>query len=397
MKPQLTAITAGVLTALAAPAMAADWEMNPRIEAGYLIDDNYRLALEGSEIEVSGPLLDAQVEWRARTQTSEFTLTPRVRATYFPDESDLDAIDYFANLDWVHRGQRVTSRVTGLFSKLDIVNSEQPDADAGGDLGEPDLGDSGLAFNDNSRTMMALRPSFDFDISERRNLQVGAGYTDVSFEEQIDGAQVDYNTTDVFAGLVTRVNERSNLTVRLRGAQYDIETREDPSNGYGAEFQWDRTTAADTRSYLRVGGQSVELLNGDRETAWLAGAGVNMIKGRNEIFLDLARNVGPSATGTLVSRDQLRLRWTRAFTPRVSLVAGLRATHDADLEDDLSSTFTERKYATGDLGFEWRWQEEFTLRAAYDYTWQEFEGFDRDAKSSGAMVSVTYEPLQRRR
>lgn len=396
MKPQLTAITAGVLTALAAPAMAADWEMNPRIEAGYLIDDNYRLALEGSEVEVSGPLLDAQMEWRALTQTSEFTLTPRVRATYFPDESELDAVDYFAELDWVHRGQRVTSRFTGLYSKLDIVNSEQPDSDAGGDLGEPDIGDSGIAFVDNSRTTVGVRPSFDFDVSERRNLQLSAGYTDVSFEEQVDGAQVDYNTTDVAAGLVTRVNERSNLTVRLRGAQYDIETREDATNGYGAELQWDRTTAADTRSYFRLGGQSVELLNGDRETAWLAGAGVNMIKGRNEIFLDLARNVGPSATGTLVTRDQLRLRWTRAFTPRVNLVAGLRATHDADVEDELS-TFTERKYATGDLGFEWRWQEEFTLSAAYDYTWQEFEGFDRDAKSSGAMVSVTYEPLQRRR
>jgi hypothetical protein len=111
MKPQLKAITAGVLVALAAPAMAADWEMNPRIEAGYLIDDNYRLALEGSEVDVSGGLLDAQLEWRALTQTSEFTLTPRIRATYFPDESDLDAVDYFANLDWVRRGQRVNSRL----------------------------------------------------------------------------------------------------------------------------------------------------------------------------------------------------------------------------------------------------------------------------------------------
>jgi hypothetical protein len=63
----------------------------------------------------------------------------------------------------------------------------------------------------------------------------------------------------------------------------------------------------------------------------------------------------------------------------------------------VTSTFTARSYATGDLGLQWRWQEEFTLRVAYDYTWQEFDDALVDATSSGAMVSITYEPLQRRR
>ena len=40
-------------------ALGADWELNPRVEAGYLFDDNYRLTAPGSEIEVQGPLLDA--------------------------------------------------------------------------------------------------------------------------------------------------------------------------------------------------------------------------------------------------------------------------------------------------------------------------------------------------
>jgi hypothetical protein len=219
----------------------------------------------------------------------------------------------------------------------------------------------------------------------------------VSFDEQISDAQVDYNVADLAAGLATRLNERSNFTVRLRGARYDIESRPEATNGYGAEIQWDRSTAAETRSYLRLGAQNVELVDGDSQVAWLAGAGMNFIMGRNELFLDLSRNVGPSSAGTVVSRDQLRLRWIRAFTPRLNLVAGLRGTHDEDLDDSDLSTFNERTYATGDLGLEWRWQEEFSLRVAYDYTWQEFEDAFADAKSSGALVSVTYQPLQRRR
>lgn len=395
------AMIAGALGAAAilasSNAESADWEFNPRIEAGYLYDDNYRLSTPGSEVDVSGPLLDAAVELRGLSQTGEFSLTPRVRATYFPDASNLDAVDYFTDLNAEHRGQRVTSRLRGEFSQLDIVSSEQPDVDTGGDLGEPDLGDSGRVLVDNRRFYGSLRPSFAFDVSQRRELRFDAGYTHVSFDEQVSDAQVDYNVADVAAGLATRLNERSNFIVRLRGARYDIDSRPEATNGYGAEVQWDRTTAAETRSYLRLGAQNVELVDGDSQVAWLAGAGVNFIMGRNELFLDLSRSVGPSSAGAVVSRDQLRLRWTRAFTPRLNLVAGLRGTHDDDIDDSVLSTFNERTYATGDVGLEWHWQEEFSLRVAYDYTWQEFEDAFADAKSSGALVSVTYQPLQRRR
>jgi hypothetical protein len=387
----------GAIAILAAmPADAADWELNPRIEAGYLYDDNYRLTIPGTEIDVTGPLLDAEMEWRALTPTSEFSFTPRVRATYFPDASELDTVDYFADLDWRRRGQRLNTRVRGEFSHQDIVSSEQPDVDDGGDLGEPDLGDSGRAFTDNRRMRYALRPSMSFDVSERRELQFEAGYADVSFDEQISNAQVDYTTVDAAAGLLTRLSETSTLTTRLRGARYDITGREE-TTAYGAELQWDRRSVTETRSYWRVGAQNVELEDGSSELTWLAGAGVILVAGRNELFLDLSRNVGPSSAGVLVARDQLRLRWTRAFTPRLSLLAGLRGTHDEDLDDTDLARFTERSYAIGDIGLQWRWQEEFSLRLTYDYTWQEFEDAVEDATSSGAMVSVTYQPSQRRR
>jgi hypothetical protein len=388
------AVSLALVSAIGLPAAAAPWEFNPTVEAGYLYDDNYRLAMPGGEIDVQGPLVDAALELRTLTQKGEFSFTPRVRATYFSDAPELDSVDYFGTLNWLHRGQRVASQLRGEFAQEDVVTSEQPDAGVGGDLGEPDLGDGGRVLVDNRRTRAILRPSFNFELSERRQIELGAGYTDVSFEDEISAAQVDYNVIDAYAGLVTRLNERSSLTTRLRGARYDIDTREE-SNAYGAEVQWDTRTIADTRRYIRIGAQNVEVSNGESETAWLAGAGVNWIMGRNELFADLSRNVGPSSAGVIVARDQLRLRWTRAMTPRLSLLAGLRGTHDDDI--DPASTFQPRKYATGDVGLQWRWQEEFSLRVAYDYTWQEFRDDLDDATSSGAMLSILYQPQQRRR
>jgi hypothetical protein len=388
-------LTLAVAAALACTqAGAAAWEWNPTVEAGLLYDDNYRLATPGNEIDVQGPVVDAALEMRTLTEKGEFSFTPRVRATYFPDETDLDSVDYFANVDWLHRGQRVEGRVQGEFAQQDIVNSEQPDAGQGGDLGEPDFGDGGRVLVENRRMRATLRPSMSIELSPRRDLLFDAGYTDVNYEKQIDGTQMDYTTADVSAGLRAQINERSSLTTRLRGARYDMNVS-DASNSYGAELQWDTRSAEDTRTYLRAGAQNVDVSNGESEVAWVAGAGISKAIGRNELFADLGRNVGPSSAGVVVTRDQLRLRWTRAMTPRLSFLAGLRGTHDEDV--DPVTTFQPRSYATGDIGLQWRWQEEFSLRAGIDYTWQEFKDASEDATSSGASLSFIYQPLQRRR
>jgi len=394
---QRTLLGAAVALAVSSAATAADWEFNPTIEAGYLFDNNYRLTPPGTELEVEGPLLDAQLELRARNPDGEFSFTPRVRATYFPSDTDVDTVDYFANLYWLKQGQRLKTEVRGEFAQQDVVNSEQPDATVPGgvDIGDPDVGDSGRVFVKNRRMRASVLPAFEYELSEKRALEFGANLTDVTYDRILPGAQVDYRNADIYAGLVTRLSPKNSLTVRARGAHYDIETQGD-STSYGAELQWDTRSVADTRTFVRLGAQNVKFEDGTSETAWLAGAGVNLAHGRNQLFADLTRSVGPSSAGLVITRDQLRLRWTRDLTPRLSFLAGLRGTHDEDVSQETS--YQPRSYATGDIGLLWRWQEEWSLHVAYDYTWQQFEDSLLDASdSSGAMISVLYQPVQRRR
>ncbi len=395
MNGSRTAVVSASLLLLGGAACGAPWEFNPTIEAGALYDDNYHLREDGAELDVSGALLDAQVELRSLMPASEFSLTPRVRATYFPDDTELDSQDYFAIADWQRRGQRVQSRVRLDLSEQDVVNSEQPDADVDTGLGEPVLGDSGLVVVRNRRLRGALRPEVTFELSPRKQLQLNGGYTDVSFDRQVPGAQVDFRTADLSAGLLSRISERSSLTTRLRGAYYDIETL-GSSTAYGAEVQWDTRNVSETRWFVRAGAQNTELPDGETEITWLAGAGLSFLLGRNEIFADIARSVGPSSAGVLITRDQLRVRLTHTFSPRLSLLAGLRGSHDDAVDSAIA--FSERSYATGDVGMQWRIQEELALRFAYDYTWQEFSGVvsDVDAASSGATLTVLYQPQRRR-
>jgi len=128
----------------------------------------------------------------------------------------------------------------------------------------------------------------------------------------------------------------------------------------------------------------------------VAAAGVEMPIGRNQLFADLVRSVGPSSAGIVVARDQVRVRWTRDITPRLALLLGLRGSHDEDIRE--LSAYRPRSYATGDVGMRWHWQEEFSLRASYEYTWQKFDDALTDpATSSGISITVLYQPLQRRR
>jgi len=59
-----------VAVALSLPAGAAPWEWHPSVEAGYLFDDNYRLSTPNNEIDVQGPLLDAELELRELTPST---------------------------------------------------------------------------------------------------------------------------------------------------------------------------------------------------------------------------------------------------------------------------------------------------------------------------------------
>ena len=391
--PVLAGATFAAAT-LCQSVFAAAWEFNPTVEAGYMYDDNYRLTIPGTELEVQGPLADVALEIRALTQANDFSITPRVRSTYFPNQKDLDATDYFTQLDWRYTGQRANTRVRGDFSQQDIINSEQPGADVDGDLGEPDFGDAGRVLVANRRTRLQLQPSVTFELSPRRELQFEVAASDVSFDREIQGAQVDYNTYGAAAGLVFRNTERSSWTLRARGGRYETSLDESTTT-IGLQMQWDTRSATDTRTYFRVGAEQLEFIDGGNDISWVAGAGVSFQRGRNEMFIDLSRSIGPSNAGLVISRDQLRLRWTRDMTPRLALFMGVRGTYDDSVDPD--AIYQARTYATGDLGLQWRWQEEFTLRVGIDYTWQEFEDGIDDATSSGAMASVIWQPIQKRR
>jgi hypothetical protein len=369
-------------------ASAANWEVAPRVSAGYRYSDNYHLGPPGTEVEVSGAEAEAGVTFRTLDPRTQIEITPSVQGTYFGSDSDDNLANYYLDASFIDNSPRRRMGVTGELSREDVTRSELPEGgDGGGDLGSPPEGDSGRFVEHNDRTLARIAPFFSYDVSQRQVVDLAAHYVRADFENQLEGAQVDWSDAGVEAGWGYQVSERS--TFSLRGVASRYETVFD-TDAYGAYVQWDTKFSETSRVYARVGAQQTEPENGKSDTNLLAGIGGSWNTLRNHLFLDLTRTVQPVAAGTVVERYQLRMQINHEVSPRVSLLLAARGSHDEDIAE--GGTFPTRKYAAAEGGFEWRVLRNFAVTATYGYRWQEYADELSDRSANTFLIGLVYEP-----
>lgn len=387
LRCMLHALWLGGASLAIVPVQAANWELQPRVATGYRYSDNYRLGLPGTEIEVSGGELDAAVTLGTVDPRTRFEITPRIRATYFPDEREEDSTDYFVDALLFDETPRRRTGVGASFSRQDVVRSELPGPEIDLGLGQPEIGDSGNTLRRNRRDLFRVAPYWEYDLSQRHVLELMAQYTDASFDNHFEGQQVDWSELVGSAGFGFRVSPRSLLLVRAVASRYET-TR--TADGYGGELEWRTVVSELSRFYMRLGGQRTEPEQGESHTSVVAGIGGDWTGQRNRLFLDLLRSIDPVAAGEIVERYQLKLRLEHDVSQRVAWLVGARALRDDPIDD--ASTYPRREYLTAETGFELRLHRAWAMRATYNYVWQEYSDEPDDASSNGVFVSLVYEP-----
>jgi hypothetical protein len=375
--------------AAASNTSAANWEIAPRVEAGYRYSDNYHLGPPGTEVDVSGGETDAQVVFRTLDPKTQIEITPRVLATYFPDAQDDDSVDGYLDARFEDVTPRRRMGILGSFAHESVTRSELPEGSdvGGGDLGNPVQGDSGRFVEHNTRNFVRVSPFVRYDVTQRQRVNFDAWYLNADFEKQIENAQQDWSESGVGAGWGYQFSERSSLTLRAEASRY--ETTFD-TDAYGGYLQWDTNFTENSRVYVRAGAQQTEPENGEPDTNVIGGIGGSWNSPRNTLFIDLTRTVEPISAGTVVERYQLRMQIDHEVSPRVSLMLGARASRDEDI--DTAGTFPTRKYAAAEGGFEWRVLRNFAVTATYSYRWQEYADELSDRSANGFLVGFVYEP-----
>src|SRR4029079_18331422 len=127
--------------------------------------------------------------------------------------------------------------IRGDVSSEDVVRSELPAPESGGDLGSPENGDSGRTLARSKRDMVRLAPYWFYRLSERNRLEFDGRYVDAKFDNQEGQNLQDFSATGVSAGWRRAFSERSSFVIRAVASEFETSFKTD---SYGVDLQWDR-------------------------------------------------------------------------------------------------------------------------------------------------------------
>lgn len=387
-----------LLTFGAGPAVAADWSVNPKVTGSYEYNDNTRMTeIPADEIAVSGGAIDAALELRADRPQGFFSLYPRLRSTFYPNDKTEEMDSQWVNMDLRRKGERSQLDLRADYSRVETLGGYLPGGigDPGGPIGEPDPGEGtgGRTEGPNREDRFLIAPKISYSFSERHGMQVSGGYVDASFDQRVDQDREDYNYLYGLLGYVYRLSPSKSLSFGVEGGRFDDE------NGLttgtrGVSVEWRNEASETSEFYARVGANQSEddasSLDPEWSTGFSGGIGVRRSFEVSKVLVDLSSGLDPNSSGRMVQRDQLRLQYDHRLTPKLDFVTGARLFHDGGTDTD--DNFEEREYANAMIGLAWRFSRQWTLGGAYTYTWREYEDDVSSADANRLSIGITYEP-----
>jgi hypothetical protein len=392
------AVVAASLIALASIgadcAYADEWRWDPRVDLSGNYNSNY--GLESGNIEdtsVAGSILDAQMHVSLLDPTTKFDITPRVRAVYYPGESEFDANDLYLNSQFQQLWQRANFSLNEYFWSQDILQSYLPSTNIGVPLGQSSPGADLATVDERVRQdLLVLAPTATFDLSPREQLQIQAQYFGVDYSKEIYNEVQNFKSFTGSVGLGFGITAQSDVTIRAIASDLD------PAAGsgahtYGAEGGWDTHLSQVMQAYAKLGFEhtSFDLAEYGKSSATSVsgGAGISRKFVAYDLFVDFSRSVTPDSAGAVVARSDLRVRLEHKFSDRTSGYVGFRGIDQQALGNSVG--FTAQRYGQAALGVEWRLLRQFSIISEYAYSNLK----DANAQSAGSnavTITLRYEP-----
>ncbi|TAK51511.1 MAG: hypothetical protein EPO25_16270 [Gammaproteobacteria bacterium] len=402
----LRAVVAAALGVLVAgPVLAAQTYVVPRVELRAEHNDNFGLAVaDNPDSSVFGIILDAEALIGIATPRSQTTLRPRVRLQEYPDLDDLELMDNFTpveaylDLRSTYRWQRANLEWYGRFQRQDSYNVENP----GGafDPLDPGGGDTangaGLRVGE-TRTQFQLRPTFQFQATERTQLGLSVDYGSVNHDSGGEQQRLDYDHWTIDGFVTWKLSPLSELTAGAYLGKYETEGSISETETVGGQLgfthRWSEATgieavvfheSSDVTDFVPVRVDATNSGWGATVTGWH----------QREVSVfrfSAGRRFVPSDDARRAEIDQFRLQYDRNLSQRLAFKGALRyETRNSPLPTARSD---DRDYARADLSLEWRMTEKWYLGGGYSYIWNDREQAAGSASNNKLFIAVGYRGL----
>ncbi len=384
-----------LLLCAACAVRAADQSFDPRLEAGGLHDSNLRLVSPPLEDGVTGGYIDALATWSALTPLTEFTLTPRVRATRYSGSGESGTSNGYLSGKLVHRLVRGRLGLAFDLSKQEVLSAELLNANGGNDLGSPGTGSAGLAFRNNKALFTRVQPTARFTLGARTQLLIDTQLARVDYDQNVALVQNNYTDVSGSFGLSVQATQRLRWVANLTADRFTPTAGNQDASNLGANVELWHEQSQLLRAFVRMGAVRTQFpgsnLPGDTNAN--AGLGVQRDFATGQLFLQATRRVDASSLGQAVLRDELNLNLTKSLSEHVLLALSAVGVRTGPVGSN--SAIGKQHYNVTSVGGEWRVRRTVSLVARYQYAAGHFNNNAQSPDSNAVYSGVVFEPHRR--
>lgn len=373
----------GLWFACTQPAWAAEWSVEPLFDARGLFNTNRRLTT-GPHDNVFGVIAEPGAAFRVRTEQNELTFTPRGRISRYTEEGNLDSDDAFFDLRALHRRERWQWGLDGNVSLDSTLVTE--------------LEDTGLVQVNRRVTTLQATPNVTWQVTDKDNLRLRYGYTDVSFEDSTTANLNPYTYQLADATYTRSLSDTDSVFVTAFYTRFDVPDIDSLADSYAAQGGLTHAFGATLRGSASAGviyTDSDFVVSGversSQDTGLLADVSLEKDFEQTSMRGRFARAVFPSSRGAQSTREDLTFNVNRKFLERLDgSLNFLYRVSQSQNQDFVGVTDLDRTYMTAGAQMHYRLTPFWSLAGGYTYSRQEFDSSGDSAFSHAVFLTIHY-------
>ncbi len=388
---------------LALAATTSAWAQQvyfvPTVEATVEGNTNRELVVDPAlEDESINYRLNALALWGRRSQRGELELRPRVQFQEFPDREGIDPVEYFLDLRGEHRTLKGKTGLFARYAHQDVYNAEY--GDAGFDDFDPDRSDvassSGIVFVGGTRETIEGEASFAYQFTELTGVSGLVNYRQVDYGEDFVQDRVGYEAPYAELLLIRTLGPLAEFAIGPYASHSESDDGLNETDTVGGKlglgYKWSETV------YFNIAavGERNEITDftpapvEESVTDW--GMQFNGYYRRQLASwrYSIGRYLTPSTFGTRVTKDQIKVQFTRPLTPLTTFDAAVRLTRDNRVGE---TTDRDRDRALAELSLTRKLTPSWFISAEYRYVWQERGGTGLEADNNAVLLTLGYKGL----
>jgi hypothetical protein len=397
-----TRIIVFAISALASmAASAADVYTQPQADFRVEYNDNFGLTTGNADSDV-GYVADLEALIGIATPRSDTRVRPRARLQEYPDRDDLERFEGSLDLASQYRGQRGNGYFRAGFERRDVYNTETPTGDF--DPVDPTGGDdpeAGAIVIGETRTRFDVRPSFDYQISERTTVGGGVYLNTTRYNDDADGptTKTDYDYGSVDANLTWALSSQSDFILGAYTSRFETTDDSEEIDAVGGllgyRYRWSDRAGIEARViheenditvFVPVRTEESESNVGGELTAY------RLLEVSTWRF-SVGRSFIPTGDGGKSEFDQFRLEYERKMNERL----GFRGVARYDSRSALGSTGAglDRDYMRVDLTMRWFMTPTWYIGGGYTYIWNDRELATESVSNNKIFINFGYRGVSR--